>query len=84
MRNGPTFLSWIMLTLIYPPPGTPIWVNTDHIIYYGKNIVSERGRGSVIYVAANKFAVMETPEEIERLITASSGKPLLTLPQEKQ
>ena len=62
------------MTLLYPPPGTQIWVNTEHIIYYGKNIVSEKGRGSVIYVSASKFTVAETPEEIERLITASKGK----------
>ena len=82
MRNGPTFLSWIVLTLLYPPPGTPIWVNTEHIVYYGKNIVSEKGKGTAIFVVAGgKFAVMETPEEIARLIAASKEAEIITLPE---
>jgi hypothetical protein len=73
-----------MLTLTYPPPGTPIWVNTEHIIYYGKNIVSEKGRGSVVYVSSSKFNVAESPEEIKRLIVESGGKLPATVPQGKQ
>jgi hypothetical protein len=71
VKDGAAFCSWIVLTLTYPPPGTPLWLNTEHIIYYGRNIASDKGRGSIIYVSASKFVVSETPEEIERLIAES-------------
>lgn len=56
------------MTITYPPPGTPILLNPDKIIYYGQNIVSDKGQGSVIVIAGGKFVVTETPEVIAQKI----------------
>jgi hypothetical protein len=71
---NPILASWITLTITYPPPGTSIQVHPEHIIYYGKNIVSEKKVGSIIVIPGGRFTVKETPEEIQRLIKDAEDK----------
>ena len=65
----------ISLTLIFPPPGTKIWIDTDEVVYFGKNITHESTVGSVIFTThGGRINVMETPDQIKELMDADLKK----------